>query len=111
MGAMIREAPTPSPPSILAVTNIQKFAAKAEATAETANNRAASLSTGFLPRRSLNGPAPNMATVDAKVRDETDQPNCKLLSANSTSTKLTTPEITDVSKPIRKPPRATIRAT
>ena len=56
----------------------------------------------------LKGPATNIATVAVKVRELTAHPNSILVSSNSISKNFTTPEITEASKPIRKPPKATI---
>ena len=41
MGATIRDAPTPSPPIMRAMTSISKLGARAEETAETAYRMAA----------------------------------------------------------------------
>jgi hypothetical protein len=51
-----------------------------------------------------------MASVAVRVRQLTAQPNWSFVSSNSTSINPTTPEITEASNPIRKPPRATINA-
>ena len=111
IGAMISAAPTPSPPTILAITNNRKFGAAADATADKPNNTAAIFSTGRRPIRSLSGPASIIASVAVSARDDTDQPTWILVSSNSTSIKPTTPEITDASNPIKNPPSATISAT
>jgi hypothetical protein len=79
--------------------------------AETVNKAAAIRSTGRRPRRSLRGPASIIAMVDVSVREATDQPSSILLRPNSGSMKPTTPEMTEASKPIKKPPSATISAT
>jgi len=110
MGASINDAPTPNPPIILAITNEIKLGAKAEATADIAYKIAAYRKTVRLPILSLNGPATIMANVAVRVSEATDHPNSSLLKPNSGSMNLTTPEITDASKPINSPPRATIRA-
>ena len=67
--------------------------------------------TGRRPRRSLSGPDTIMAKVAVSVSEATDQPSSILVRLNSGSMKVTTPEITDASKPIRKPPSATVSAT
>ena len=85
-------------------------AVTADRIAETANSAAAILSTGRRPMRSLSGPDSIIASVAVSDRDDTDQPSWILVSENSTSIKRTTPEITDASKPIRKPPSATNNA-
>ena len=51
-----------------------------------------------------------MASVAVKVSEATDQPSWILVRENSVSMNPTTPEMTDASKPIRKPPRATMTA-
>ena len=111
IGAMISAAPTPKPPSMRAATKVRKLGAAADATAEIANSTAAILRTGRRPRRSLSGPDTIMAKVAVSVSEATDQPSSILLRLNSGSMKVTTPEITDASKPIRKPPSATVSAT
>jgi len=69
------------------------------------------LSTVRRPKRSLSGPDTIIAKVAVSVSEATAQPSSMLLSLNSGSMKVTTPEITEASKPIRKPPSATISAT
>ncbi len=111
IGAMISAAPTPRPPTMRAMTRVMKFGASADAIADTANSTAAIFSTGRRPMRSLNGPATIIASVAVSVSEATDHPSSILVRLNSISIKPTTPEITDASKPIRKPPSATIMAT
>ena len=111
MGAMINAAPTPNPPSMRAATKVMKSGASADPTADTANSAAAILSTGRRPKRSLRGPETIMASVDVSVSDATAQPSSSLVSSKSGSMKVTTPEITEASNPIRKPPSATVSAT
>ena len=60
---------------------------------------------------SLNGPLIIMASVEVRVKQLTAQPNCNFERPNSGSIKRITPEITEASKPIRKPPKATINET
>ena len=110
MGAIMRAAPTPIPPIIRAITSTRKVGARAEATAETANNTAAYLSTSRRPILSLKGPATIIAKVAVSVRELTDQPNSILVKSNSGAINFTTPEITEASNPIKNPPKATIRA-
>ncbi|MGK0373182.1 MAG: hypothetical protein ACJAW1_003454 [Glaciecola sp.] len=50
-----------------------------------------------------------MAKVAVKDKEATAQPNSNLLKANSGSMNLTTPEMTEASKPIRNPPKAAIK--
>ena len=64
-------------------------------------------STGRRPNRSLNGPAHSIAIVAVSVREATAQPSSILLSPKRGSMKVTTPEITDASNPMRKPPKPT----
>ncbi len=110
MGAIISEIPTPTPPSIRARTKNQNSVAEAEVIAEIAYNIAAYVSIFFLPIRSLIGPATNIVIVATKVRQATAQPSCIFVNSKYGSINLTTPEITEASKPIKKPPRATIKA-
>ncbi len=91
-------------------TRNEKLGATADSIADTANNNAAILSTGRRPMRSLSGPDNIIASVAVSASDDTDQPTWIFVRENSTSMKPTTPEITDASKPMRKPPRATNRA-
>jgi len=51
-----------------------------------------------------------MPSVAVSVRQLTAHPSWSVLSENSGSMKPTTPEITEASNPIRKPPKATIKA-
>jgi len=102
------DAPTPKPPSIRANTRKAKVGDSAENMADRAYNMAAIESTRFLPQRSLKGPAINMAMVAVSVKELTAHPNSNFDSLNSGSINLTTPEMTDASNPIRKPPSATI---
>ena len=111
IGAMISAAPTPKPPSIRAATSEMKSGAIAEARAETANSAAAILNTGLRPSRSLSGPDTIMARVAVSVSDATDQPSSIRVRSNSGPMKDTTPEMTDASNPMRKPPSATMSAT
>ena len=80
----------------------------ADKIAESAYNIAAIDKTRFLPNRSLKGPAIIIASVAVRVKELTAQPNSNFVRSNSGSMNLTTPEITDASNPIKKPPRATI---
>ena len=111
IGATISAAPTPNPPSIRATTREMKFGATAEANAETANNAAAILRTGLRPSRSLSGPETIIATVAVRVSDATAQPSSIRVRLNSGPINDTTPEMTDASNPMRKPPSATMSAT
>ena len=110
IGANIKEAPTPNPPIILAITKVKNVGAKAEAKADMAYKIAAYRNTVLLPIASLSGPANIIARVAVSVSEATDQPNSNLVSPNSGSMNFTTPEITEASKPMSKPPRATIMA-
>ena len=76
-----------------------------------AKRTAAILRTGLRPMRSLSGPAIIIANVAVNVSDATDQPSSIFVRLNSGSMKVTTPDMTEASKPIRKPPSATISAT
>ena len=109
IGAKIREAPTPKPPIILAITSVIKSGANAEKSAETAYKRADIDNMRLLPYTLLKGPATNIAKVAVNVRELTAQPNSILVKPNSGSKNLTTPDMTEASKPIKKPPKATIR--
>ncbi len=110
IGAIISAAPTPKPPIIRATTNAVNELANAEAIAETANNNAVILSTGMRPSLSLKGPATIIPKDAVSAIEATAQPNSILLNKNSGSINFTTPEITEASKPIKKPPSATRRA-
>ncbi len=110
MGAMSNAAPTPKPPIMRATTSARNDGASAEATAETTNRSAAPISTNLRPKRSLKGPANIIASVAVRVSEATDQPSSILVKSNSASINFTTPEMTEASKPMRKPPRATIMA-
>ena len=110
IGAIMSEAPTPNPPIMRAATRNQNEGASAEAIAEMAYKTAARKSTRRRPNASLRGPATIMASVAVRVNELTAHPSCKLVNSNCCSMKPTTPDMTDASKPIRKPPRATIRA-
>jgi hypothetical protein len=110
MGARINEAPTPSPPIILAITSSAKEGAIADKSADIKYNTAATFRTVLLPNRSLSGPATIIARVEVNVSDPTAQPSWNLVRENSGSINPTTPDITDASKPIKKPPRATVMA-
>jgi hypothetical protein len=90
---------------------VRKLGAKADAMADKKNRAAAHLSTGFLPNLSLKGPAVTIANVAVSDKDATAHPNSILDKLNSGSINLTTPDITDASKPIRKPPKATMMDT
>jgi len=63
-----------------------------------------------LPNRSLNGPAIIIASVDVSVSEATEKPSCAFESEKSVSMNPTTPEITEASNPMRKPPSATMKA-
>ena len=82
----------------------------AEKTAEMKNRRAAKISTFLRPILSETGPANIMASVAVSVRQATAKPVCTGVSSNSMVTNFTTPEITEASNPIKKPPRATMSA-
>ena len=90
---------------------VVKSGAIAVSTAETANIAAAIRSIGRRPKRSESGPDTIIANVAVNASEDTDQPSWSFVSSNSVSIKPTTPEITDASKPIRKPPSATDNAT
>jgi len=62
----------------------------------------------FRPHLSLKGPASSIANVAVRVNELTAHPNSIFDKLNSGSINLTTPDITDASNPIRKPPSATI---
>ncbi len=83
----------------------------ADAMADSVNKMAATFRTGRRPKRSLMGPAIIIARVAVSVNEATAQPTWILLRSNSGPINPTTPEITEASKPIRKPPNATISAT
>ena len=110
IGAMMSEAPTPNPPIMRATTRNKKEGARAEATADTAYSTAARKSTRRRPKASLSGPATIMASVAVSVNELTAHPISSLVKVNCLSMKPTTPDMTEASKPMRKPPRATIRA-
>jgi hypothetical protein len=61
------------------------------------------------PNRSLSGPATIIPSVAVSVRELTAQPSWIVESPNSSSMNRTTPEMTEASNPMRKPPSATIR--
>jgi hypothetical protein len=111
MGAIIKDAPTPSPPSILAKTRLVNPGANAEHNAESRYRIAATRNILLLPYLSLKGPASNIASVAVSVRQLTDHPNCIFDKLNSVSMNFTTPEITEASNPIKNPPKATINET
>ena len=50
-----------------------------------------------------------MPKVAVNVRQLTAQPSSSFVRPNSGSRNLTTPDITEASKPIKKPPNATIK--
>ena len=75
MGAMIREIPTPIPANIRANTKIKKLGATADKIAEKAYNKAEYFKTIIRPYLSLMGPANIIATVAAKDKEATAQPN------------------------------------
>ena len=93
-----------------AITSDTNPGASAEAIADAANSNAAIFRTGRRPMRSLSGPESIMPRVAVSASEDTDQPTWIGVSANSTSMNPTTPEMTEASKPMRKPPRATISA-
>ena len=107
---MMSEAPTPSPPIIRAATRNPNEGARADAMAEIAYRVAARNRILRRPNRSLRGPETSIASVAVSVREETENPSWAFVSANSVSMNPTTPEITEASNPIRKPPSATISA-
>lgn len=110
IGARIKDAPTPNPPIIRAITRVKNVGAKAEASAEMAYRIAATRNTDLLPNRSLSGPDIIIAKVAVSVKEATDHPSSSFVSPNSGSMNLTTPEMTEASKPMSKPPKATIMA-
>ena len=110
IGAMMSAAPTPRPPTSRATTSVRKSGATAEAMADSANSTAAIFSTGSRPIRSLSGPDTIIASVAVSVSEATAQPSWIFESCSSVSMKGTTPEMTETSNPIRKPPSATISA-
>ncbi len=93
-----------------AITSVTNPGATAEAIADTANSKAAIFRTGRRPMRSLSGPENIMPSVAVSASEETDQPTSIGVRANSPWMNPTTPDITEASKPIRKPPSATISA-
>ncbi|MBA7533626.1 hypothetical protein ES705_25867 [subsurface metagenome] len=109
IGAIIREAPTPNPPIIRAMTRLTKLGATAENTADMKYNNDAYFNTFFLPTLSDIGPERIIARVADKVRQLTAQPNCIFVNSNCGPINSTTPDITDASNPIKNPPRATIK--
>ena len=111
MGPTINEAPTPKPPIIRAITKLTKSTASAEATAEMAYNTAAASKIARRPSRSLKGPAVSIPKVAVSVKEPTAQPKPRSLNPNSGRINRTTPETTEASKPIKKPPKATLRPT
>ena len=74
------------------------------------NKREAIMSTFLRPILSETGPASIMASVDVNVRQATAKPCCASVSSNCMETNLMTPEITEASNPIKKPPIATMNA-
>jgi hypothetical protein len=62
------------------------------------------------PNRSLSGPETIIPSVAVSVNELTAQPSWIVERPNSSSMNRTTPEMTEASKPMRKPPSATINA-
>src|SRR6188768_987299 len=103
IGAVIRTAPTPKPPSKRATISVAKFSDSAASSAEAANMQVARRSRVRRPKRSASGPEMKMDTVEATAIDVTAQPTSKELRENSVSMKPTAPVNREPSKPMRKP--------
>jgi len=110
MGANIKEAPTPNPPSILKIRNNEKFGARADPIAEIVKIMAQAFNIIRLPNRSLNGPDTNIAKAAITVNELTENPSSISVRLKSICMNLLTPEMTEASNPIKKPPSATISA-
>ena len=98
--------PTPIPPMNLAITNSVKDRGRAERMAETVKRTAHRIRTFFLPVQSAIGPASNAPITQATIRLLTAKPSWYAFKLNSIFIKCIAPDMTPVSNPNNRPPRA-----
>ena len=75
IGATIKEAPTPKPPSIRKSKNEVKPEASADPTALTVKINAQNFNTSFRPSLSLKGPEIIIAKAATMVKELTEKPS------------------------------------
>ena len=92
------------------MTNSLRLRGRADAMAEMANRTAAMISIFLRPKRSLSVPASEAPTMQPISTLETAQPCITSSSSNRSVRKPMTPEITPVSYPKSKPPKAATAA-
>src|SRR5512133_745021 len=109
------DIPTATPAMIRELTKTVKSVATADITADPPNKRPVKMSTFLRPNRSPRNPATALPAKAPHPRQLTAQPSFRSpevpVRLKYDLIKGTTPEITVASKPSRKPPIATVRAT
>ncbi|MCY1551979.1 hypothetical protein D9M68_883470 [compost metagenome] len=103
--------PIPSPPMILKEMSVVVPDAAMQPIEETRKNRAARSITFLRPYRSLKVPAAATPMMQPNRAQLTNQPSMAVSNRNWFTTKESTPDITAVSKPNRKPPIAATKLT
>ena len=98
--------PMPIPPMIRYTTNSLKDADKAHPMAEAENRIAERIMVFFRPALSLRTPAQATPPMEPTNAQPTYHPSCRVVNPNCWDTCAMVPEITAVSYPNRKPPKA-----
>lgn len=96
----------PIPPMIRYTTNSLKDADKAHPMAEAENRIAERIMVFFRPALSLRTPAQATPPMEPTNAQPTYHPSCRVVNPNCWDTCAMVPEITAVSYPNRKPPKA-----